>query len=185
LIVTEITEPLVVYFKVAFLCGAVLASPWVLYQLWTFVAAGLYPHERRWVWTYLPASLALFLGGAAFCQFVVLPAGVACLLGYGDWLGVDPELRLGGWLNFALLLPLAFGLSFQTPLAMLFLHRAGAVDAGAFGRHRRAALLGLAVLAAVVTPPDAVNMLALAVPLWGLYELGIFLCRLAPRPDPA
>jgi sec-independent protein translocase protein TatC len=179
--VLEIMEPFAVYFKAGLLCGAVLASPWVFYQLWMFVAAGLYPHERRGVRVYLPASLLLFLGGALFCQFVVLPAGVAYLVSYNDWLGVEPDLRLGAWLSFALLVPLAFGLAFQTPLVMLFLSRAGVVDAEGFRRQRRLAVLLMAVLAAVLTPPDVVGMLALAVPLWALYEVGILLCRAAPR----
>jgi sec-independent protein translocase protein TatC len=164
----------------------VLASPWIFYQLWAFVAVGLYPHERRRVYGYLPLSVALFLGGIALCEFVVIPLGIEYLLGFNAWLGVEPNLRLSEWLGFALLTPLVFGAAFQTPLVMVFLDRVGLLSVGGYRQHRRLALLLLTALAAVLTvTPDAVNMLALAVPLWGLYELGILLCRLTPRPAPA
>lgn len=105
------------------------------------------------------------------CEFAVLP------------LGVEPNLRLSEWLGFALLLPLVFGAAFQTPLVMVFLNRVGLFSVDAYRRHRRLALFLLTALAAVLTvTPDAVTMLALAVPLWGLYELGILLCRLTSRP---
>jgi sec-independent protein translocase protein TatC len=178
-----VTEPFTVYFKVSVYCGLVLASPWVFYQLWAFVAAGLYPHEKRWVYGSLPLSVGLFLAGVALCQFVVLPAGVAYLLSYHEWLGVEPDLRLSDWLNFALVLPLVFGACFQTPLVMLVLDRVGLVGADAYRRNRRLAAFLLVVLAAVVTPtPDFVNLLALAVPLYALYEAGILLCRFVPQP---
>jgi sec-independent protein translocase protein TatC len=175
------TEPFMVYFKVSLYAGFVLASPWIFYQLWTFVAAGLYPQEKRLVYLYLPLCVALFLGGVALCEMVVLPMGVSYLLGYYAWLGVEPAIRLGDWLSFALLMPLVFGVCFQTPLVMLVLDRVGIADAQFYRRHRRMAVFLLAVLAAVISvTPDWVNMLALAVPLWALYEMGIWLCVLAP-----
>ncbi len=122
-----VTEPVTVYFKVSAYCGLVLASPWIAYQLWMFVAAGLYPHEKRLVHVNLPLSIGLFLGGVALCEFVVLPAGVDYLMSFNDWLGYEPELRLSDWLGFALLMPLVFGLAFQTPLVMVFLERIGSV----------------------------------------------------------
>src|SRR5207302_6353208 len=109
----KVTEPFAVYCQVSLCCGAVLSSPWVFYQLWLFVAAGLYPHERRCVRVYLPASVGLFLAGVALCELVVLPVGVEYLLGFNEWLEVEPELRLSDWLGFALVMPLAFGISFQ------------------------------------------------------------------------
>jgi sec-independent protein translocase protein TatC len=180
-----VTEPFVVYFKVSLVLGLVLGSPWIAYQLWTFVASGLYPHERRLVYLFGPLSLGLFLGGVVLCQFVVLPAGVSYLLGYYEWLDVEPELRLNDWLFLALWTPVIFGLSFQTPLVMLALERIGVFSVDTYRNHRRLAIFLMAVLAAVLTvSPDWFNMLALAVPLWFLYELGIVLCRLASRNDP-
>jgi len=178
-----ITEPFTVYFKVSAYCGIVLASPWIFYQLWLFVAAGLYRHEKRLLHVNLPLSIALFLGGVALCEFVVLPTGVDYLLSFNDWLGYEPEPRLSDWLSFALLMPLVFGLAFQTPLAMVCLERIGVFSVEGYRRHRRLAIFLLAVLAAVLSvTPDYYSMLALTVPLWGLYEVGILLCRWSPRP---
>jgi sec-independent protein translocase protein TatC len=173
-----VTEPFTVYFKVSACCGVVLASPWIFYQLWLFVAAGLYPHEKRLIHVNLPLSIALFLGGVALCEAIVLPMGVDYLLGFNDWLGYEPEPRLSDWLNFALLMPLVFGLAFQTPLVMVFLERIGVFSVEDYRRNRRLAMFLLALLAAIVSvTPDYVNMLALCVPMWGLYEVGILMCH--------
>jgi sec-independent protein translocase protein TatC len=177
-----ITEPVVVYFKVSIYCGIVLASPWIFWQLWMFVAAGLYPHERRFINWGLPASVFLFVGGVLFCEIVVVPRAIAYLLEFGEWVGVEPELRLSEWLSFAILMPLVFGVAFETPLVMFALQKLGILDVADYRRHRRLAFFLLAVLAAVLTvTPDPVNMLWLAAPMWGLYELGILFCWLAPR----
>ncbi len=176
------TEAFSVYFKVSICTGIVLASPWIFWQLWLFVAAGLYPHERRWVWVFGPLSLGLFLGGVALCEFVVLPVSVRYLLSFNEWLGYEPDLRLSEWLGLALFLPLVFGLAFQTPLVMFFLDRAGLVDAEVYRRNRRLAVFLLCVAAAVLTvTPDLVGMVSLALPLWLLYEVGILLCRLGRK----
>jgi sec-independent protein translocase protein TatC len=178
-----LTEPFMVYFKVSLYCGAVLASPWIFFQLWSFVAAGLYPQEKRLVHVYLPISIGLFLAGVALCEFVALPLGISYLLSFYDWLHIAPDIRLGDWLSFALLMPLVFGISFQTPLLMLALAQIGITDADFYRRHRRMAIFVLSLIAAVFAiSPDAINMLSLAIPLWALYELGIWLCVLAPRP---
>jgi sec-independent protein translocase protein TatC len=183
--VFTITEPFVVYARVAIFCGLVLSCPWVFYQVWSFVAAGLYPHEKRHLRVYLPVSLVLFLAGVALGQFVVIPQVVAALLGFNEWLGLEPELRLSDWLGFALWTPLLFGIAFQTPLVMLFLCRVGVLNADAYRRQRRLAWFGLAGAAAVLSAaPDVFSMLALMVPLWALYELGICFCRWAPARVP-
>jgi sec-independent protein translocase protein TatC len=171
-----------VYFKVSIYAGIVLASPWIFWQLWLFVAAGLYPHERRWVYVFGPLSLGLFLGGVALCEFVVMPVSVRYLLSFNEWLGYEPDLRLSEWLGLALFLPLMFGLAFQTPLVMFFLDRLGIVDADVYRRNRRLAVFLLFFVAAVLTvTPDMVGMLSLALPLWLLYEAGILLCRWSGR----
>ncbi len=113
----------------------------------------------------------------------MLPAAVDYLLSFNDWLGYEPELRLNDWLHFALLMPLVFGIAFQTPLVMVFLERIGLFTVAGYRRHRRLAIFLLAVLAALLTvTPDYYSMLALTVPLWGLYEVGILLCRWTSRP---
>ncbi len=182
LVTMSATEAMTVYFKVTLACGLVLASPWVFFQIWSFVAAGLYPHEKRYVNRFLPLGVALFLAGVLLCQFLVVPRAVEALLGFNEWLELEPELRLSEWLSFALLMPLVFGAAFQTPLVMFLLERVGIFTAAAYRSSRRAAWFALAVFAAVITPSvDVYSMFFLWVPMGVLYELGIWLCVLAPR----
>ena len=179
----NVQEAFVVFFKVAIVTGFVLASPWIFYQIWSFIAAGLYPHEKRYINVFLPFSLFLFLLGVGVCEFLVMPAAVKALLGFNEWLGLEPDLRLNEWLGFAIWMPLIFGLSFQTPLVMLFLERIGVLDVSAFRGKRRVVWFLMAIFAAVITPStDAFSMLFLWVPMCLLYELGIGLCLLSPRP---
>jgi sec-independent protein translocase protein TatC len=182
LVSLTVTEAFMTFFMVSIYCGIVLSSPWLFYQGWMFIGAGLYPHEKKYVYLYLPLSLGLFLGGVALCEFVVLPLGVHYLLTFNDMLGVEPELRLSEWLTFAITMPLIFGAAFQTPIIMLFLERMGIVDITLYTKNRRMAFFILAIAAALMAAaPDALNMMLLAVPLWGLYEFGILLCRFTPR----
>jgi sec-independent protein translocase protein TatC len=174
----SITEGFMVYFKVCLYCGVILASPWIFYQLWSFVAAGLYPHEKHLVHGYLPISLGLFLAGVAVCELLVKRSVVGFLLDFNATLDLNPDLRLSEWLGFALFLPLAFGVAFQTPVVMLALNRLGILSKQWYRQNRKVAYLALALFAALITAgPDHVSMIMLTVPLWGLYELGILFCR--------
>jgi sec-independent protein translocase protein TatC len=173
----SITEGFFVYFKVALLTGLVLSSPWVFYHIWMFIAAGLYPNEKRLVNVYLPFSLFLFIGGVLLCQFIVMPRAVGALLMFNEWLGLDADLRLNEWLGFALMMPLVFGVSFQTPLVMMFVHRIGIMTVEGFREKRRIVWFVMSIFAALITPtPDPFTMLWLWAPMCGLYELGILLC---------
>ena len=174
-------ESLVIYFKVSLLCGVILGSPWIFYQIWAFIAAGMYPHERAYVYKYLPFSIGLFLIGVLLCQFVVLPGAVKALLGFNSWIDVDPDLRLNEWLGFAIILPLVFGVSFQTPLVMIFLNRIGMFGWESYLSKWRYAMIILAAFSAVITPtPDVITMMYLFIPMFGLYLLGIVICWLFP-----
>jgi sec-independent protein translocase protein TatC len=169
-------ETAMMYFMVCLVVGLVLASPWVFYQGWAFVAAGLYRHERRYVQRYLPYSLGLFLSGVFLCFFFVLPITLKFLLQFNVWLGVAPTLRLSDWMGFATILPLVFGVAFQTPLVMLFLERIHIFTVDDFRAKRKIAILIMTIVAAVITPgQDPFSMLLLAVPMILLYELGIVL----------
>jgi len=171
-----IMEGFMVYFKMSLLCGFILACPWVFYQMWAFVGAGLYPHEKRLVNVYLPWSVGLFVGGTLLCQFVVMPRAVEALLGFYKWIDIDPDLRLNEWLSFALLMPLVFGLSFQTPLVMMFLNKIGVVTYETHKRTWRYALFGLAVGTALLCPStDVVSWLSLFIPTFGLYLIGVLI----------
>jgi sec-independent protein translocase protein TatC len=177
----SVQEGFVVYFKVSILCGIVLGSPFILYQFWAFVGAGLYPHEKRYVYVFFGPSVALFLGGVLLCQFFVLPGAVKALLAFNEWLGFDPDIRLKEWLGLAIVLPLVFGISFQTPLVMVFLNRIGMFTAQDYLSKWRHACMILAVFAAIVTPtPDAITMLYLFIPMFGLYMAGILFCYMFP-----
>ena len=180
----RVEESFFVYFKVALMTGLVISSPWVFYQIWAFVAAGLYPHEKRLVNVYLPFSLFLFLLGVGVCQFLVIPKAIEALLWFNEWLGFQPELRLNEWLGFAIFMPLVFGLSFQTPIVMLFLEKIGVFRVENYRNKRRIAWFLLAIFAAIITPStDAFSMLFLWVPMSLLYELGILLCLWSPRQE--
>jgi sec-independent protein translocase protein TatC len=176
-----IMEGFMVYFKMSLLCGFILACPWVFYQMWAFIGAGLYPHEKRLVNVYLPYSIGLFLGGCLLCQFIVMPRAVEALLGFYKWIDVDPDLRLNEWLSFALLMPLVFGISFQTPLVMMFLNKIGVVTYETHKRTWRYAMFGLAVGTALLCPStDVVSWLSLFIPTFGLYLVGILICYMMP-----
>ena len=184
-ITLTVQEAFMTYMKVAIVAGLIISSPWVFYQLWLFVASGLYPHERKYVYFYLPMSLALFLGGAAFCFYLVFPVMLKFLLGFNYMLHVQPQIRLSEWISFAILLPLMFGLSFQLPLVMLFLERVSIFEAQDYREKRRFAVLAIAVISMVMTPsPDPGSMLLMMFPLLFLYEFGIYLCGAARSKSP-
>lgn len=180
----SVQEAFMAYFKVCLACGFVIGSPWIFYQIWLFVAAGLYPNEKRLVHVYLPFSLGLFLAGVLVCEFLVLPKAIEALLWFNQWIGLEPDLRFNEWLGFAIMMPLVFGVSFQLPLVMMFLERIGIVTVQAYKDKWRISLMLIEVFAAVITPSvDVVSMQLLALPMFALYVLGIYLCRLNPARE--
>jgi sec-independent protein translocase protein TatC len=179
-------ETMTIFFMVCLVAGLVFASPWVFYQLWAFVAAGLYRHERHYVTKFLPFSLGLFLSGVFLCFFVVLPWTMNFLLEFNVWLGIEPTLRLADWMSFATVLPLVFGVCFQTPLIMLFLALIGIFTVDDYRAKRKVAILVMVVAGAILTPSqDPLSMLALAVPMVILYEFGIIMVERRKLPSHA
>ncbi len=175
-------EPFMIWMKASLMVGAVLASPWVFYQIWTFVAAGLYPHERRYVHLFLPVSVALFLAGASMAFFFAFKQVLNFLLSFNRMLHINPELRINEWMSFVLFLPLGFGISFQLPLVMLFLERIGLISVKTYLASWRMAVLVIFVLAMIISPsPDPYSMLLMACPLTFLYFGGVLLCKLLPK----
>lgn len=175
-------EAFMIWMKAGIVAGLVLASPWIFYQIWLFVAAGLYPHEKNQVYIYLPISTGLFLAGAslAFC-FVFQPV-LDFLFSFNDSLNAEFQPRIGEWLSFVLIMPIGFGVSFQLPLVMLLLNRIGVVSIELFIQQWRIAVLIIFVAAMVLTPSgDPISMLLMAVPLCLLYVLGIGMCKYMPR----
>ena len=183
-ITLNVQEAFMTYLKVALIGGVVLTSPWIFYQVWLFVAAGLYPHEQRYVYVFLPFSLILFLGGILFCFFMVFPFVLTFLLGFNDWLGVTPQIRLSEWISFAVMLPLLFGVSFQLPLVMLFLDRLSIFNSDIYRNKRRVAILVISIVSMMLTPADPASMVMMMFPLILLYELGIWLCRYMAHRNP-
>jgi sec-independent protein translocase protein TatC len=175
-------EPFMIWLQAGFVLGCVIAGPWVFWQAWNFVAAGLYPHEKRYVHIYLPFSIALFFCGAALVFLFVLDPVLDFFLGYNRSMGIAPDIRQSEWLGFVLILPLAFGVSFQLPLIMLFLNRIGVVSMAMYLSHWRIATLVIFVISMVLTPTmDPWTMLFMAVPLMFLYVGGLLLCLWMPR----
>lgn len=174
-------EPFMVWLKAATLCGAVIASPWIFYQIWNFVAAGLYPHEKHYVHVFLPFSLGLFLAGCSLAFFFVFEPVLNFLLSFNERMDIDPDPRINEWLSFVLILPLGFGISFQLPLVMLLVERLGIVTISTYLEKWRIAVLGIFVLSMVVTPADPISMLLLAIPLTILFMLGIAMCKWMPK----
>lgn len=177
----NVQEAFLTYLKVAFIAGLIVASPWVMFQIWQFVAAGLYPHERKYVYIYLPMSTLLFLVGVVFCFLAVFPFVLSFLLGFNTLLDVQPQIRLSEWISFAVTLPLMFGVSFQLPLVMLFLERISIFEVNAYREKRRMAVLVIAFLSMMLTPADPMSMLLMMIPLVFLYEFGIVLCSLGAK----
>jgi sec-independent protein translocase protein TatC len=177
----SVSEPFMIWFKAAIILGAIVASPWIFWQIWTFVAAGLYPQERNYVYTYLPFSLTLFFAGAAMAFFFVFPFVLKFLFSFNQRIGIDPNPRLSEWLNFALFLPLGFGISFQLPLVMLLLERIGVFTVEIYISKWRIAVLVIAVLSMMLTPADPTSMLLMGIPLTFLYFGGIGLCKWMPK----
>ncbi len=174
-------EMFYIYIKAAVILAFVLASPWVFYQMWNFVAAGLYPHERRYIYMFLPISVALFLGGVALAFFFVFQPVLEFLLMFNDWMDVDPDIRISEWFGFAMFLPVGFGIAFQLPVVMVFLERIGVFNVQMYTSKWRISVLVIFIISMFLTPADPYSMLLMAVPLTILYGGGILLCKFLPR----
>lgn len=169
------------YMKVSLMSGLILSSPWVFYQLWMFVSAGLYAKEKRYMHIAVPFSVVLFIGGALFFLFVVAPISLGFFIKFGRFMNVAPNWTFQNYVSFVTVLMLVFGLGFQTPIAIFFLNKTNLVSLDALRKSRKYTLLCIFVLAAVATPPDVISQITLAIPLYLLFELGIALSYLSNR----
>ncbi|MHC4119836.1 MAG: twin-arginine translocase subunit TatC [Planctomycetota bacterium] len=181
LIVIGPADAFIGFMKISLISGLIVSSPWVFYQLWMFVAAGLYASERRYVRVAVPFSTALFVVGALFFLIVVAPLSLRFFLGFGHYIGVSSTWTFQKYIGFVTMLMLVFGLGFQTPIAIFVLNRTGLVSIAALKSSRKYVIVGMFALAAVATPPDVISQITLAVPLYALFELGILLSWLAER----
>jgi sec-independent protein translocase protein TatC len=177
----DMLEGFLIWLKAGLLVGAIIASPGIFYHIWEFLAAGLYPHERRYVYLYLPLSVVLFVSGVCLAFFVIFQLVINFLLTYNSGMDIDFAPRLKDYISFALFLPLGFGIAFQLPLAMLALNRFGIISVEMYKSKWRIAVLAIAFLSMILTPADAYSMVGMFVPLTILYFLGIVLCVYMPK----
>lgn len=177
LIATEVTTPFFVPMKVAMLAAFLLALPYLLFQLWAFVAPGLYAHEKKLVVPLIVTSTLLFFCGMAFAYFLVFPV-VFGFITHTAPQGVAVMTDINKYLDFVLTLFMAFGITFEVPVAVVLLARFGVVSVAKLREFRSYVIVGAFVIGAIFTPPDVVSQIMLAVPLWVLYEVGILVAAL-------
>jgi sec-independent protein translocase protein TatC len=184
LIATEVTAPFFVPIKVTLMAALVIALPYLLYQIWAFVAPGLYAHEKKLVMPLVATSTLLFLCGMAFAYFLVFPIVFHFIISVAPE-GVAVMTDIGKYLDFVLTLFVAFGVTFEVPVAVVILVRMGMVSVAKLREIRPYVIVGAFVIGAIFTPPDVVSQVMLAVPLWVLYELGIFVAQWVVKPAAA
>jgi sec-independent protein translocase protein TatC len=184
MIATGVITPFLIPLKVTALAAFMVALPYVLYQAWAFVAPGLYEHEKKLALPIVVASTFLFFVGVAFCYYFVFGRVFTFISEFAPK-SITPAPDIEAYFSFVLTMFVAFGVAFEIPVVVVVLVRAGIVDVQKLVDVRPYVILASSVVAAVVTPPDAVSMLALLIPMCVLYEVGIFFARLMMRAKPA
>lgn len=184
MIATDVTTPFFVPLKVAMMAAFVIALPYILFQLWRFVAPGLYAHEKRLVLPLVVASTLLFFCGMAFAYYAVFPVVFGFITSAAPE-GVAVMTDIDKYLSFVLGMFFAFGVTFEVPVAVVLLVRMGMVSVAKLREVRSYVIVGAFVIAAIVTPPDVVSQFMLAIPLWLLYEAGVVVASwMGARPAP-
>lgn len=179
-IFTYVTEAFITYLKVSFVAALFLASPLILYEIWMFVAPGLYEHEKRYVYPFIIFGSILFLLGALFSYYVVIPFVYRFFVSYAaEFLVPMPDLK--GYMGLTLKFLILFGLVFQLPLLAYYLGRAGILRYESIKKKRRVAILGIFIVSALLTPPDVMSQILLALPLMGLFEISLQVIRLSQK----
>lgn len=183
LIGTGVVEAFFTKLKVCFLAALFVASPWIFYQLWLFIAPGLYDSEKRYAKPFVFFGTLFFVTGAAFCYYLVLPVGYRFFIQQYETIRVDPQIRISEYLTFTARMLLAFGVTFEMPVITFFLARLGFVTSAMMLRTVRYAVLVIFVVAAVLTPgPDVASQLLMASPLLVLYGVSILVAHLFGKP---
>jgi sec-independent protein translocase protein TatC len=186
LVYTSAIEPMMVYIKVAIYGGIFVVAPWILFQLWQFIAPGLYKKEKRVVVPFLFWGTLLFYGGAAFCYWLVMPAAFPAMLAIASDASMVPMLSISEQLGLVMAMLLGFGVVFEVPVIIAFLAMVGLVTADFLAKYRRHAIVLNTLLAAIITPTgDPLNLALMAVPMCLFYEVGIVLARLLGKKKPA
>ena len=182
MIVISPLEMFVTYLKIALVAGIFVSAPWLLLQIWLFVAPGLYAREKRWIVPFIVMGTIFFVGGGAFAYFVVLPLGFQALVSIVPQ-NVASSYSVGLYFSFVIRLILAFGVVFELPLFMWIVSAAGIIDPKAFGTFRKYWVVAAVAIAAFLTPPDPFTQILMAVPLIVFYELGMIGAKLLYPKD--
>ncbi|WP_027410635.1 twin-arginine translocase subunit TatC [Anoxybacteroides tepidamans] len=177
----RLADPIKIYMQFAFVIALVLTSPVLLYQIWAFVSPGLYEKERKVTLSYIPLSLFLFLSGVSFAYFVLFPFVVRFMQDLASQLGIHQVIGINEYFEFLLQLVLPFGALFQLPVIVMFLTRLGIITPMFLSKGRRYAYLILLIVAAIITPPDVMSQLIVMIPLSILYEISIWISKIAYR----
>lgn len=177
----NLTDPLMVYMKFAFIIAFVITSPIILYQFWSFVSPGLYEKERKVTLSYIPISLLLFLMGISFSYFILFPFVVEFMERISNDLDINQVIGINEYFTFLLQLTMPFGLLFQLPVVIMFLTRLGIVTPMFLTKVRKYAYFVLLVIAALITPPEITSHLMVSIPLFILYEISIWISRISYR----
>ena len=177
MIVTDVTGSFFVPMKVTMLVAFLIALPVVMYQLWAFIAPGLYLHERKLILPLVVSSYSLFIIGMAFAYFLVFPTVFKFMASYNAPLGAEMSTDIDKYLSFAMSTFLAFGITFEVPVVVVVLVKMGIVSIEKLREIRPYVIVGAFIIAAIVTPPDVLSQLLLAIPMCILYELGLFIAR--------
>ena len=184
MIATAVTTPFFVPMKVAMMAAFIISLPHTLYQIWAFVAPGLYNHEKKLMVPVIAASTLLFIIGMAFAYFAVFPTVFGFIVGSAP-AGVAVMTDIGEYLDFVMTLFMAFGLAFEVPIAVVLVARFGWVSVAQLKEARSYVIVGAFILGAIFTPPDIISQFMLAVPLWLLYELGILVAQYTTPKKPS
>jgi sec-independent protein translocase protein TatC len=180
LIATSVMAPFTTPFKLAFVTAVFIGMPYVLYEAWGFVAPGLYKHEKRFAIPLLASSIVLFYAGASFAYFLVFPMMFQFFAATTP-AGVQMMTDINNYLDFALTMFFAFGVAFEVPIAVVLLASTGMVSVEKLASSRGYVIIGIFVIAAILTPPDALSQTAMAVPMWLLYEAGLIFARITVK----
>jgi sec-independent protein translocase protein TatC len=183
LIATSVMAPFMTPFKLGLFAAIFFAMPVILYQVWAFVAPGLYRHERRFALPLFVSSVFLFYAGAVFAYFVVFPLAFRFFVGTTPE-GVQMMTDMTQYMDFAVLMFFAFGIAFEIPVATVLLVRTGLVKREMLAKNRGYVILGIFIVAAFLTPPDPISQTLMAIPMYLLYEAGVLMSRVLVRAQP-
>lgn len=181
-IFTGVTEAFVTYFKISIVAALFLAAPVILYEVWMFVAPGLYEKEKKYVIPFIALGSIFFIIGGLFCYHVVLPYIYRFFVSYAGP-SIIPMPSLKEYMNLTLKMLIIFGLIFQMPLVAYYLSKAGIIKYRVLAKKRRYAILGIVVVSAVITPPEITSQLLMALPMYGLFEISIVIARVFGKKE--